>query len=71
MEKKQIFYLDSMGGAGKEVLNNIFRYLQDEHNNKHKKPLENIDQWCLLSPGIDRIPHQRNLFDCGVFPSLL
>lgn len=64
--EKRIQVYDSMGSGGQHYLDSIFQYLQDEHLDKKKCPLPDIDQWQLVPCKRDT-PQQRNGFDCGVF----
>ena len=66
VQEKRIQFYDSMGGRGQSYLDNIFRYLQDEHVDKNKCLLPDADQWQLIPCTADT-PRQRNGFDCGVF----
>lgn len=43
----------------------VHRYLQDEHQDKRKAPMD-TSGWDISSPA-DKLPQQRNGFDCGVF----
>eukprot|EP00948_MAST-09A_sp_MAST-9A-sp1_P003234 g3234.t1 len=67
MKKKEIWYIDSMGGSGTRWRTAIFRYLQDEHMDKKGAPLPDIDDWKSYSLGSRGSPQQRNGYDCGVF----
>lgn len=64
--EKRIQMYDSLGGDGMMYLEAIFKYLQDEHVDKKKALLPQIDEWQLISTTRDT-PRQRNGFDCGVF----
>ena len=66
MQEKKIQFYDSMGDDGMEFLQAVFRYIQDEHLDKKKKPLPDVDQWQLV-PCTNDTPQQLNLVDCGVF----
>jgi sentrin-specific protease 1 len=59
MQEKRIQFYDSMGSSGKEYLEAIFRYIQDEHQDKKKAPLPDKDQWTLV-PCTRETPRQRN-----------
>lgn len=63
---QRIEFLDSMGNPGTIFINNLLRYLDDEHKNKLGHPLPNIRNWSLI-PGNANIPQQPNSYDCGVF----
>lgn len=56
---KRVQIYDSMGSNGTHYLGSIFRYLQDEHMDKKKTPLPDIDQWELVECERDT-PRQRN-----------
>ena len=64
MKEKRIQFYDSMGGSGKEYLNAIYRYLQDEHLDKKKCELPG--DWELRTCD-GSTPRQLNGYDCGVF----
>ncbi|OEU20578.1 cysteine proteinase [Fragilariopsis cylindrus CCMP1102] len=66
MKKKRIEIFDSMGSDGSRYLNALFSYIQDEHMDKKKTPLTDIDEWELV-PTQRATPRQRNGHDCGVF----
>ena len=55
---KRVQIYDSMGG-GSNYLESIFQYLQDEHMDKKKTPLPDIDDWELIECTSDT-PRQRN-----------
>jgi sentrin-specific protease 1 len=59
MAKKKIQIFDSLGSSGQIYLEALFRYLQDEHVDKKKKPLPDQDQWELI-PTTSDTPRQRN-----------
>ena len=63
---KTITYYDSMGASGRLILEILKRYLMDEHENKKKSALPNIEAWRLISPKRS-VPQQQNCSDCGVF----
>jgi len=48
IQEKKIQFYDSFGSPGTEYLDHIFRYLQEEHQDKKKCPLPDIDQWKLV-----------------------
>jgi hypothetical protein len=48
------------GGDGMMYLEAIFKYLQDEHVDKKKAPLPQIDEWQLISTTKDTPSMQRN-----------
>ena len=66
MLEKRIQFYDSMGGPGLSYLQDILRYLQDEHQDKKKCPMPDVDEWELATCTSDT-PRQCNCFDCGVF----
>jgi len=66
MQEKRIQFYDSMGDAGNDYLQHMFRFLQDEHMDKKKQPLPDADSWQLVTCTNDT-PRQRNGYDCGVF----
>lgn len=57
----QLFFrfYDSFGGDGMEYLQHVFRYIQDEHLDKKKSPLPDIDEWKLV-PCTNDTPRQGN-----------
>lgn len=59
MAEKRIQVYDSMGSGGQHYLDSIFRYLQDEHLDKKKCPLPDLDQWELVTCTAST-PQQRN-----------
>lgn len=59
MQKKIIRVYDSFGGPGQHYLDVLFRYLQDEHQDKKKEPLPDADQWQLICTTRDT-PRQNN-----------
>jgi Ulp1 family protease len=61
----QLYCYQSIGKNGISCLQNIFRYLQDEHLDKKKTPLPNANCWQLI-PCQSDTPQQQN----GKFSSL-
>jgi Ulp1 protease family, C-terminal catalytic domain len=59
MREKRIQVFDSLGGDGIMYLEAIFKYLQDEHVDKKKTPLPQLDEWQLLTTAADT-PRQKN-----------
>ena len=59
IQEKRIQFYDSMGADGRAYLEHIFRYLQDEHMDKKKCPLPDIDEWLLVECTHDT-PRQGN-----------
>jgi len=66
MQEKRIQYYDSLGNPGRKYLHCILEYLQDEHLDKKKCPIPDLDQWDLVCCTLDT-PRQHNFKDCGVF----
>lgn len=76
---KTITYYDSMSGSGRNYLQGLLHWLQDEAVDQTKdsvkakqrigKPQEvvSVDEWKLLSQPRGQVPQQNNGFDCGVF----
>jgi sentrin-specific protease 1 len=63
-------YFDSMstdekGLTGKECMENVLRYLSDEHTRLGKGPLD-TSEWSCMNHG-KSCPQQTNSNDCGVF----
>lgn len=63
---KVIYYVDSLGGSGDYIFENILQYLKDEHMDKKKTEYKDINEWECISCR-DRTPQQHNGSDCGVF----
>ena len=59
MKKKRIEIFDSMGSEGSRYLKALFRYIQDEHKDKRKRPLPNTKKWELV-PTQRYMPRQHN-----------
>ena len=59
MKKKRIEIFDSMGSDGVPYLEALFSYIQDEHMDKKKIPLPDIDAWKLI-PTQPETPRQKN-----------
>ena len=66
MQEKRIQYYDSMRKPGRKYLRCILKYLQDEHLDKKKCPIPDMDQWEVVDRTRD-MPRQHNSNDCGVF----
>lgn len=64
MKRKAVTVYDSMGGNHNHSLKLFIDYLQQEHLDKKKTPL-NISDWKLETP--KDIPRQGNMSDCGAF----
>ena len=66
MRRMEIY--DSLGSAKSAVIDALFQYIQDEHRAKKGSDLD-ISSWSrgpILIRG-QRMPHQTNSYDCGVF----
>mgnify|MGYP002878063133 CR=1 FL=1 len=61
-----ITYYDSMGGSEDEALENLKRYVADEHLAHKKKPLPEEYKIRIVNTGRN-VPQQNNCSDCGVF----
>ena len=59
-------FCPEQGGDGMHYLENIKRYIEDEHMDKKKTPLSCSDEWNLV-PCQMNTPRQKNGYDCGVF----
>ena len=59
MKKKEIQIVDSLGGTNERYLEALFQYLQEEHLDKKKEALPDMDQWKLLSTP-ENAPQQKN-----------
>ena len=68
MTERKISFYDSMSGPyGKGICQALFRYIQDEWNNKKSPQIfPEKHQW-ILEPQPPNIPQQENCYDCGVF----
>jgi sentrin-specific protease 1 len=67
MQQKTIVYYDSMGDQGRRYVDGLFRYVQDEHQDKKGVPPPNPEEWTLVYGSRDGCPQQQNGFDCGVY----
>ncbi|GBE61518.1 Ulp1 protease C-terminal catalytic domain-containing protein [Babesia ovata] len=68
-QSRRIMIFDSLGGYHSLFFRNMRRWLQDEHLNKKKVPIEDINEW-EHSPAYAAevgAPRQNNGHDCGVF----
>jgi sentrin-specific protease 1 len=63
VQEKRIQIYDSFGSEGRRYLDALFQYLQDEHQDKKKKPLPNIDEWKLVGT-VRETPRQKNGMYC-------
>ena len=59
MKKKEIQIVDSLGWSNERYLDALFQYLQEEHLDKKKEALPDMDQWKLLSTP-ENAPQQKN-----------
>ena len=59
MKDKRIEVYDSMGSSGGRYLEALFNYIQDEHMDKKKSPLPDVDSWQLVPTQRDT-PRQTN-----------
>jgi len=59
MQEKRIQFYDSMGAPGSHYLKHILNYLQDEHKDKKKAPLPDLQDWSLVECTVDT-PRQGN-----------
>jgi hypothetical protein len=67
MQERRIVIYDSLRGEKPTgYLQAIFRYLLDEHQAKHGRPLPCASDWRLEQCGRET-PGQTNSYDCGVF----
>lgn len=66
MVDKTVYYIDSLGGTGDYIFENVLQYLKDEHMDKKKSEYEDIDDWECESCR-KYTPQQHNGSDCGVF----
>ena len=64
-KQKKFLYYDSLGGDGKQCLNNLRRYVQDEAKQYHHIENYDLSEWKNDCP--KNIPRQHNGCDCGVF----
>lgn len=64
MKNKRVAVYDSLGGNHDHTLNLFLKYLQDEHLDKKKAPLD-VSDWKKETP--KDIPQQGNMSDCGAF----
>ncbi|KAL7564634.1 hypothetical protein ACA910_009323 [Epithemia clementina (nom. ined.)] len=67
IQERRIQFYDSLGSSGMDYLRYILRYLQDEHLDKKKRPLPDVDDWKLVPCDVENTPRQLNGYDCGVF----
>lgn len=67
-KKKGVYYYDSMGGNNERCLSALLKYLEDEHLDKKKAPLDPpTSAW--EAEIVKDIPQQMNGSDCGMFAS--
>ncbi len=69
LDKKYIQAFDSMGGACKDDLKNLYHWLHDEMASEDLE-LTSTD-WCLYGTRDPDCPRQKNGFDCGVFAVMI
>jgi len=63
--QKEVVYYDSMGAKKQNVVDNIKKYLQEEHMDKKKSKID-LSDWKTTCMGC-KSPQQHNGSDCGVF----
>jgi hypothetical protein len=56
---KRVQLCDSMGGKGTQCLQDVFQCIQDEHMDKKKVPLPDVNEWALVEC-TDDMTHQEN-----------
>jgi sentrin-specific protease 1 len=59
-----------MAGPGKVYVDALFRYLQEDHQDKKGCPMPDTDQWTLQTCLRNETPQQFNGSDCGMFSLL-
>jgi hypothetical protein len=59
VQERRIQMYDSMGSDGMHYLQSIFQYIKDEHQDKKKAPLPDVNDWELV-PCTRETPRQRN-----------
>jgi Ulp1 protease family, C-terminal catalytic domain len=64
VQERRLQFYDSMGGSGRNYLQELERYFKDEHLDKKKAA--DTREWTLV-PCKAETPRQRNVVDCGVF----
>ena len=64
LKNKGIHYYDSMGGDNKRCLEALREYLQEEHVDKKRTPLDTSGYRLVIEKDI---PQQQNGSDCGMF----
>ncbi|UVC54527.1 ulp1 peptidase [Theileria orientalis] len=66
---RRMMMFDSLGGKNPRWFRNMRRWLMDEHKDKLKKPLQEIDEWKIPMnyTAEPYAPSQENTYDCGVF----
>ena len=67
VQDQRICFYDSLGSPGHDYLEALFRYVQDEHQDKKGAPLPDADAWELVPCNPATTPRQLNGYDCGVF----
>lgn len=66
IELKVVSVYDSLGEQHDEHLGLIFKFLQDEYRMTYNSEM-NLNEWSIVSYGMEHIPKQTNGYDCGVF----
>ena len=66
MELKVVSIYDSLGERNDEHIGLIFKFMQDEYKMTYDSEM-NLDEWSIVSYGMEEIPKQANGYDCGVF----
>ncbi|KAI9027660.1 hypothetical protein CLU79DRAFT_697775 [Phycomyces nitens] len=64
IRNKEVCVYDSLGGSHQRTLKILLDYVEQEHLDKKKTPID-ISEWKMSAP--KDIPHQKNMSDCGVF----
>jgi len=64
--QKTICHYDCLENPDISYSRSCLRYLQDGFFDKFEAPVHNMDEWNILQ-NVNRIPHQANNFDCGIF----
>lgn len=66
VQKKEVYYYDSMCMNGQKYLDAIQRWLVDEAKDKKQITLD-PKEWKFIQGTQKEVPQQRNGYDCGVF----
>ena len=67
MQRRELTYVDSMGGRGAKYTSALLRYLKEEHLDKKKCELPDAAGWTVVPGSSTGCPQQANGIDCGVF----